>query len=27
MPRLIEVGPRMFASEEWKAQQPSRRES
>jgi len=27
MPRLIEVGPRMFASEEWKAQQPIRRES
>jgi hypothetical protein len=27
MPRLIEVGPRMFASEEWKAQQPARRQS
>ncbi len=24
MPRLIEVGPRLFASEEWKAQQHSR---
>lgn len=24
MPRLIEVGPRLFASEEWKAQQLSR---
>ena len=24
MPRLIEVGPRLFASEEWKAQQPAR---
>jgi hypothetical protein len=24
MPRLIEVGPRLFASEEWKAQQPVR---
>jgi hypothetical protein len=24
MPRLIEVGPRLFASEEWKALQPAR---
>ncbi len=24
MPRLIEVGPRMFASEEWKSQQSTR---
>lgn len=24
MPRLIEVGPRLFASEEWKAMQPTR---
>ncbi|HTJ28856.1 MAG TPA: recombinase family protein [Acidobacteriaceae bacterium] len=24
MPRLIEVGPRLFASEEWKAMQPAR---
>lgn len=24
MPRLIEVGPRLFASEEWKALQPGR---
>jgi len=24
MPRLIEVGPRLFASEEWKAMQPGR---
>ena len=27
MPRLIEVGPRLFASEEWKSQQHSRSES
>jgi len=26
MPRLIEVGPRLFASEEWKALQPARLE-
>ena len=24
MPRLIEVGPRLFASEEWRSHQPSR---
>jgi hypothetical protein len=27
MPRLIEAGPRIFHSEEWKAAQPSRRDS
>jgi len=26
MPRLIEAGPRIFHSEEWKASQPSRRD-